>query len=195
MDDSFTDELIKDLNKSEEDARQVTISRWAILKDMFEDAVGRDPFLAAIGTVLLVMGPFLFVMSTHSLIRSPNQIPVAEEKIFQIFEVRGIPIEVMSLKDPVLSEVVEEGIPFTEFIELATEYGVVYFSQKPRYKMFVVGEHWDIIHYYDNNDIASAYSNRNGARLISPISGIIWLVVISIVYKTYRRKYKEMVGF
>lgn len=196
MDDSFTDELIKDLNKSEEDARQVTVSRWAILKDMFEDAVGRDPFLAAIGTVLLVMGPFLFVMSTHNLIRFPNQISVAEEKIFQIFEVRGIPIEVMSLKDPALSEVVEEeGIPFTEFTELATEYGVVYFSQKPRYKMFVVGEHWDIIHYYDNNDIASAYSNRNGARLISPISGIIWLVVISIVYKTYRRKYKEMVGF
>lgn len=194
--DSFTDKLIKDLNKNEEDAKQVTISRWAILKDMFEDVVIRNPFLGAMGTVLFIIGPFLFVMSTHSLIISPNQISVAEEKIFQIFEVRDIPIEIMSLKDPALSEVVEEvETPFSEFVELAVSSGVVYFSQKPRYKMFVVGEHWDIIHYYDNNDIASAYSNRNGARLVSPISGIIGLVVILVVYKTYRRKYKEMAGF
>lgn len=198
MDKSFTDKVIEDLNQNKEDTRRSTISRWVVLKGMFEDLMEWDNMgtVSAMVIVLLLIIPVTFVTSTRNLVRSPNRISVAEEKIFQIFEVRNIPIEIMSLSDPSLSEVVEKvSVPFTEFIELATEYGIVYFSQKPLYEMFVVGEHRDIVHYYANNNIWLAYYTLNIARRVSLITGIIGLVMILMLHKSYRTKYKEMVGF
>ena len=192
MADSFTDELIKDLNKSERDAGQFRVSRWAVLREVVKDMWDSS---AELTLLVLVVGPVVFGLGTYTLIRSSSRIPIVEARVFQIFEVRGISIEIMSLRDPILSEVVEEVEgTFSEFIELATERGMVYFSRSSRNRFFVVDKYWDVINYYDNSDIVAAYTNRRLSVLVSPLSGIVGVAMLVLMYRSYRSKYKEMAG-
>lgn len=192
MADSFTDELIKDLNKSEEDAGQFRVSRWAVLREVVKDMWDSS---AELTFLVLVVGPIVFGLGTYTLISSSSRIPIVEARVFQIFEVRGISIEIMSLRDPILSEVVEEVEgTFSEFIELATERGMVYFSRSSRNRFFVVDKYWDVINYYDNSDIVAAYTNRRLSVLVSPLSGIVGVAMLVLMYRSYRSKYKEMAG-
>jgi len=192
MADSFTDELIKDLNKSERDAGQFRVSRWAVLREVVKDMWDSS---AELTLLVLVVGPVVFGLGTYTLIRSSSRIPIVEARVFQIFEVRGISIEIMSLRDPILSEVVEEVEgTFSEFIELATERGMVYFSRSSRNRFFVVDKYWDVINYYDNSDIVTAYTDRRLSVLVSPLSGIVGVAMLVLMYRSYRSKYKEMAG-
>ncbi len=192
MDKSFTDKLIKDLNQSEEDARGVGVSRWSVLKEVIQEFAEAS---ATVAFFALIVIPILFGRSTFVLIDATNNIPPLEENVFQIFETRGITVEAMSLNDPTLSGVLEEvGVGFLELVELAQQNEMVYYNSKPENKFFVVNDYGDVIRYYINDRLYSAYADKRVNSLLSPLTGMLVLVVGFYIYKEYRSKYKEMVG-
>ncbi len=193
MDDSFTDELIKDLEKSEQDARGVGVSRRSVLKEVIQDFVDSSATVAFFALIIL---PILFGRSTFVLINTINKVPALEESVFQIFEARGIAVEAMSLNDPTLSGVLEEvGVGFLELVELAQQNEIVYYNRRPENKFFVVNDYGDVIHYYINDRLYSAYADKRINSYMSPLTGVLVLIVGFYMHKEYRSKYKEMAGF
>lgn len=193
MDDSFTDKLIKDLNKSERDARGVGVNKWSVLKEVIREFADSS---ATVALFTLIVLPILFGRSTFVLISTINKVPALEESVFQIFEARGIAVEAMNLNDPTLSGVLEEvGVNFLELVELAQQNEMVYYNRKPENRFFVVSDYGDVIHYYINERLYSAYENKGFHTLVFPLSGGLVLVVGIYIHKEYRSKYKEMAGF
>lgn len=190
---SFTDELIRDLDQNERDAKRVGVSRLAVLKEVIQEFAGSS-FTFAFFTLIVL--PLLFGHSTFVLIDTTNRIPSLEEGVFQIFEARGIAVEVMHLSDPTLSNVMEEvSISFLELVGLAQQNEVVYYSREPTHKFFVVDKYRDVIHCYVNERIYSIYHNKGTNTFISPATGVLMLIVVYYGYTAYHAKYKEMAGF
>jgi len=193
MDDSFTDKLIKDLNKSERDARGVGVNKWSVLKEVIREFADSS---ATVALFTLIVLPILFGRSTFVLISTINKVPALEESVFQMFEARGIVVEAMNLNDPTLSGVLEEvGVNFLELVELAQQNEMVYYNRKPENRFFVVNDYGDVIHYYISERLYSAYENKGFHTLVFPLSGGLVLVVGLYIYKEYRSKYKGMAGF
>lgn len=189
---SFTDELIKDLDQNEKDAKRSGISRLAVLKEVIEDIEGPPVFMIYLMSILFTL---LFCYTTYGLVTSYYRIPQLEEGMFQIFDVRGVSVEELNRNDPTLSGVLEDvEIGFVELEGMAQQDGMVYYSRRPSTRFFIVDEHWDVMYYYVNDRLDSAYSTRRTDVWFSPISGIFLLGIVKTVYKRYKTKYKEMVG-
>lgn len=189
MTESFTDKLKRELSENEQDMSRV--SKWAVVKEIIKDSWDDSQGFTL---VLFVLGPIILGLSTHTLIKTSNRVPIVEERVFQIFEVRGISVEIMSLKDPILSTVIEATeVTFSEIVELANEHEMIYFS-RPSHRFFVVGEYWDTIHYYDNMNLRKIYVDRDLNRLIVPLGVIGGVLALILVRPDYHRKYKEMAG-
>ncbi len=192
MDKSFTDKLIKDLNQNEEDARGVGVNKWSVLKEVIRDFADTSAMFAFVALIVL---PIMFGHSTFVLIGATNRIPALEENVFQMFETRGIAVEVMNLNDPTLSGALEEvDVGFLELVELAQQNEMVYYNRKPENKFFVVNDYGDVIHYYINDRLYSVYTNKASNTHVSLLTGGLVLVVGIYIHKEYRSKYKEMVG-
>ncbi len=186
----FTDELIRDLDKDEKDAKQAGISRLAVLKEAIQEVT--DAPIVFVAVVFMVF-PLAFVFTTHGWITSNTRIPQIEEGMFQIFEVRGISVEELNLNDPTLSEVIEDvETNFLELVEMAQQDGMVYYSRKPEHKFFVVDEYWNVVHYYVNHRLHLAYSDQKFDGLLSPVTGIATSLLTIFSYKLYKDKYREM---
>ena len=189
---SFTDELIKDLDQNEKDAKRAGISRLAVLKEAMEDIEGSPVFIIYLVVPALA---FFFVFTTYGSVTSYNQVPQIEQGIFQIFEQRGVLVKELNQNDHSLSGVLESvEVGFIEFTEMAQLDGSVYYSRKPSGRLFIVDEYWNVVYYYVNDRLHTAYGKRNADVLFSPITGISLLVVVGLIYKRYKIKYEEMVG-
>ena len=190
---SFTDELIKDLDQNEKDAKRAGISRLAVLKEAIEDIEGTPAFVVYLIFTVLTL---VFVSATYGLVTSYNRIPQIEEEIFQIFDLRDVSVEELDKNDPSLPGVLEDvQISFVELGEMVQLDGTVYYSRKPPARFFIVDEYWNIVYYYINDRLYSAYATRRIDICISPVTGIGLLVIVSLVCKQYKIKYKEMAGF
>lgn len=188
----FTDKLIKDLDQSEKDAKRAGISRLGVLKETIEDMESSPVFMIYLIFILLTS---LFCYTTYDLVTSYYRIPQLEEGMFQIFDVRGVSVKELSQNDHTLSGVLEDvEIGFVELGEMIQQDGMVYYSRRPSTRFFTIDEHWDVVYYYVNDRLDSAYSKRRGDIWFSPISGIFLLGMVNLVYKRYKIKYKEMVG-
>ena len=186
----FTDELIRDLDQNEEDAKRAGISRLAVLKEAIQGVT--DAPITFVVVVFMVF-PLTFVFTTYGWVTSNTKIPQIEEGMFQIFEVRGISVEELNLNDPILSEVIEDvETNFLELVEMAQQDGMVYYSRKPEHKFFVVDEYWNVVHYYVNRRLHLAYNDRGFDGMLSSVTGIATLLLTIVTYKLYKDKYREM---
>ncbi len=189
---SFTDELIKDLDQNEKDAKRAKISRLAVLRETIGDSEGHLMFFISVMAPVLAL---FFVFTTCSFIVTYNRLPQIEEGIFQFFEVREISVEVLDKDSPILSEVLESAeVSFVELGEMAQQGGVVYYSRKPSAQFFIVDEYWSVAYYYVNERLRLACGVLEANSLFSPATGIGLLVMAICMYKPYKIKYKEMAG-
>ncbi len=189
---SFTDKLIKDLDQNEKDAKRAEFSRLAVLKETIEDIEGAPVFFIYFAASILV---FFFIFTTYGLVTTYSQVPQIEREIFQIFEQRGVSVKESNQNDHSLSGVLENvEVGFIEFAEMVQLDGLVYYSRKPSDRFFIVDEYWNVAYYYVNDRLHTAYGKRDADFLFSPITGVGLLVIVNIVYKRYKIKYKEMAG-
>ncbi len=183
----FTDKLIKDLSKSEQDARRFRVSRWEAVKE-----VVRDMWDSSAGVALLtfVLGPLVFLGSACLIYNTPIMIARSVSDCMTVFERRGLEVVDGEMISTAMSK-----IPMTyfEFIVGAEEAGdTVYYTGRPKHYFYFTNEYEDIAYLFLSEDIEQ-WRDPTMPYLIFMVAGVVGVIMTREIYKEYGRLRKEEV--
>lgn len=172
---SFTDHLIEDLKRSEEEARESGPSRFDTIYSMLRD---ND---RAMVVFVLVFGPFLFLACGYIIYITPIRIERDVMECIEVFGRRGLIVEERKPIDTARSKI---SMTYFEFVDAATEVDAIYYTGKPRHYFYFTNEYEDLMYYFVS-DTVDLYTESKFIHFLFIATGIVGILVIREIYKEY----------